>query len=433
MVKLRPAVLILSVNLALTFLATLVPGLSHATEIALGAADLHRSIQGTEAAKPAVPLSSDGTMTDVTLGRTRASQTKGPPDPATIVWKSKKLFTLKRSQWTIVQFESDANGGVSRFQTDFDYSAPVATEDAIYFSLSVGDGFFYMLDSGTGEERKILKLRDVSVSPVAIAGDQAFFGTSDGTFRSVDRKTGQERWKVARKDYRFDVTSPVIAGGVLLFGGAKELAHPSRSEGTVHALEASTGRQIWMVKIIGAASSPAVHNGTVYFGDQDRHFFALDLKSGSEKWKLKASGNVRTHAASEGRVYFSAGGDLFAADGTTGRLLWRARKAGKVGTALAFDGNLIYYGGRDGFVYAVEGTGGDEEWRFKLGGACSAPVVAGGALYFASADQSLYSLDAATGRLRWKYPWQSPLSISPVISDGKIYVLDDAGTLSALR
>ncbi len=44
------------------------------------------------------------------------------------------------------------------------------------------------------------------------------------------------------------------------------------------------------------------------------------------------------------------------------------------------------------------------KWTFKTAGPIvSSPSVVGDAVYVGSADKSLYALDAATGRLRWKF------------------------------
>jgi len=331
---------------------------------------------------------------------------------------------------TIVQSDLGVMSGVSRFPTDFHYSNPVATDDAIYFSLSVGDGFLFAVDAKTGEEKRTLKLKNTKVSPVAIAGDQIFIGTSDGSFRSLNRQTGKINWQIGRKDYRFDLISPVVSDGLLLFAGFEEVFP---RDATLHALDALTGRQVWMIKVKGIASSPAVNAETVYFGDMESHLLAVDIRTGKEKWRLKTEGNVYTRAVARNRIYFAASGDLCAADMVTGQLLWKATKANKVGTVLAFDNGLVYYGGRDGFVYAVDGTSGHETWRFKVGDPCSAPVIAGDVLYFVSSNKTLYALDSAAGSLKWKYRWQEELSSSPVITSDTIYLLDEAGYLSALR
>jgi outer membrane protein assembly factor BamB len=162
--------------------------------------------------------------------------------------------------------------------------------------------------------------------------------------------------------------------------------------------------------------------------------FALDTKTGTERWRFGAGDSVRSLCVSQDAVYCSdARGDLYAVEKKTGNLIWKANKAGKVYTALALDKGLVYYGGKDPFIHAIDAKTGEERWKFKAAGPCSAPVIADGVLYCASADRNLYAIDCSTGQEKWKYKCQNTLSLSPLITDNAIYVLDDDGYMWALR
>jgi outer membrane protein assembly factor BamB len=44
-------------------------------------------------------------------------------------------------------------------------------------------------------------------------------------------------------------------------------------------------------------------------------------------------------------------------------------------------------------------------------------------VYVGSRDYYLYAADAATGKLRWRFPTQGPIDdSSPALADGRIYV-----------
>ncbi len=410
-------------------------------EPALAGDDGLSLLRGNQVAKPSAPLSSEGAMAGVTLQMTRVYSTKSAAQPTTVVWKSRKLFKLTRMESYSGQMgkPGDSIEYFGWYPTYFGYSVPVFKDDTVYFSLFVGDGYFFALDSKTGEDKKNLILRNTQLSPLAVAGDQVFMGTSDGNLRSLDRRTGKTKWQLARKDYRFDLTAPLVANGVLFLGGAQNIVQGSmpinaRPSCTFHALDADSGQPIWMVKVKGVPTSPAVDAGTIYFGDDDRHLFALDTKTGTERWRFGAGDSVRSLCVSQDAVYCSdARGDLYAVDKKTGSLIWKANKAGKVYTALALDKGLVYYGGKDPFIHAIDAKTGEERWKFKAAGPCSAPVIADGVLYCASADRNLYAIDCSTGQEKWKYKCQNTLSLSPLITDNAIYVLDDDGYMWALR
>lgn len=387
----------------------------------------------TEAGKQSVPLSSAGTMPGVTLQRTRVYSVKSPNEPKTIVWKSRKLFMLRRAQSFSGEMGSLYYFG--SFPTDYSYTSPIIGSDTIYFSLFVGDGYLFALDSQTGAEKKTLKLKNASVSSLAVAGDYVFMGTSDGSIRSIDRNSWQLKWQVLRDDYRFDVTSPAVADGVLILGGARRIKQQySRADGTLHALNAMSGEQSWMVKVEGVASSPAVDEGNVYFADEDTNLFALDLKTGTKKWSFKAATNIRNQAVSGDRVYFSdERGDLYSVDKNTGRLVWKADKIRPVRATVALENGVLYCSGRDNSVYAIDTNTGAERWLFETRKVCSTPVIAGSLLCFVSADRFLYAVDATTGQEKWKYKCQNEVLGSPTVTDDTIYLLDEEGYMFGLR
>lgn len=383
--------------------------------------------------KRSISSSSAGAMSGVTLQRTRAYAVKSPGEPKTIVWKSQKLFTLHR--FTSFSGTMGTLDYFGWFPTYYGYSTPIVADNTVYFSLFVGDGYFFALDSSSGQERKTLKLKDTAVSPLAVAGDYLFMGTSDGIIRSMDLRTWAPKWQIAAKEFRFDVTAPVIADGILLIGGARRINQQNmRPDGTLHALDAMTGQQIWMVKLKGISTSAAVDNGTAYYGDDDSHLFAIDMKSGKQKWSIKTDGNIRTQVLSGDQIFFAAhNGNLYSADKHSGNLTWKAEKIPGVRTALALSNGLIYFGGGQNSIYGIDSNNGSEKWSFQTRKACSTPVVAGGVLCFVSGDRFLYAVDAETGVERWKFKCQNDVSLSPTITKDMIYLLDDDGYMFGIR
>ncbi len=78
------------------------------------------------------------------------------------------------------------------------------------------------------------------------------------------------------------LTSPVIAGGVLLVAATD--AHE------VHALDAATGRRLWN-HVAGARidSPPTIEKGRVLFGSADGRVYCLRLDDGELIWKFRAA------------------------------------------------------------------------------------------------------------------------------------------------
>ena len=83
----------------------------------------------------------------------------------------------------------------------------------------------------------------------------------------------------------------------------------------------------------------------------------------------------------------------------------------------------IYVGSDDHYVYSLDAQTGALRWRFETGDVIrSSPTVTGGAVYVGSNDNHVYALDAATGVLLWKHDTGGWVQYSPVVSGGRVYL-----------
>jgi len=151
---------------------------------------------------------------------------------------------------------------------------------------------------------------------VVVAGGLLCIGDYAGTMHGLDAKTGKERW-------RYRAAGPIvhaaaIAGGRVFFGS---------EAGEVVCLEARTGRKVWSYTAgAGIRTAPAVENGTVYVASLDRCVYAFKAATGRRLWKTDVGAPVSmTPAVAEGRIFLGAW-DVVARclDAATGKLLWSA-------------------------------------------------------------------------------------------------------------
>ena len=245
------------------------------------------------------------------------------------------------------------------------------------------------------------------ISSPAVVNGVAYVGSTDGNLYAIDAASGAQKWKFTSKAW--EVSSPAVMAGVVYF-----LSY----DGNFYALDAASGQVKWKFKTNGEKhyagthlhylqpatesmpdpwdfylSSPAVWNGTVYFGSSDGNIYALDAFSGALKWKFKTGDVVHSSPA--------------IADGT------------------------LYIGSWDSYLYALDAASGTEKWRFKTGedpdahnhvGIQASPAVVDGTVYFGSRDAYAYAVDAATGKQLWKFSTDgSWVNNSMVVHDGKAY------------
>ena len=203
-------------------------------------------------------------------------------------------------------------------------------------------------------------------------------------------------------------------------------------------------------------SSPAVANGTAYVGSTDGNLYAVNLADGTQKWKFTTDARVASSPAIDsGIVYFgSYDGKFYAVDAATGQLKWKFATSGEhrfaakhlhgalpeaetmpdpfdcyLSSPLVSGGN-VYFGSGDGNIYALQAASGKLQWKFQTGDVVHAsPAIADGVLFLGSWDSYFYALDAATGKEKWRFKTgedhaiynQVGIQSSAAVVDGIVY------------
>ena len=202
--------------------------------------------------------------------------------------------------------------------------------------------------------------------------------------------------------------------------------------------------------------SPTVADGVVYVGSTDGNLYAVDAESGSLKWKFEAKSRVvSTPALANGMVYFAAyNGTFYALDASSGAVKWKFQTGGErrfaarhlhgvqpvaetmpdpydcyLSSPAVWNG-AVYFGSGDGNVYSLNAASGAVNWKFKTGDVVHAsPAVADGTVFIGSWDANFYALDAGTGTEKWRFTTgedpdihnQVGIQSSAAVADGMVY------------
>jgi outer membrane protein assembly factor BamB len=213
----------------------------------------------------------------------------------------------------------------------------------------------------------------------------------------------------------------------------------------------------WKFKTGGAViSTPAVADGSAYFGSNDHYLYAVNLADGVQRWKFKTGSRVTSSpAVYEGRVYFvSYDGNIYAVDAKSGEQRWKFASEGErrfmgrhlhgadpAGESMpdpfdfylsspTIDADTVYVGSGDGNIYALDAQSGTLRWKFRTGNVVHAsPAIANGMVYIGSWDSYFYALDAKSGQERWRFKTgedhvianQVGIQSSALIADGTVY------------
>lgn len=120
-------------------------------------------------------------------------------------------------------------------------------------------------------------------------------------------------------------------------------------------------------------------------------------------WQLEEVGGAAADAVSRTVVAGVRGGVLraYRDDGTE---LWEYRTAGGFAAAPLIQGGTVYGGSLDGSVFALDLASGKPRWRIDLGEELgAAPLLVKGLLVLATLQDAVVALDAASGARKWHH------------------------------
>jgi uncharacterized repeat protein (TIGR01451 family) len=244
-----------------------------------------------------------------------------------------------------------------------------------------------------------------------------------GSVYALNASTGAQLWSYFAEGVQ---SSPAVVNGVIYFGS---------DNGAVYALNANTGALRWSYMTDGPVqSSPAVVNGVVYIGSGDDNVYALNASTGASLWSVSVGAVSSSPAVANGVVYVGSDYGNVSAVSTGGALLWSFNTGDNTAYSPAVVNGVVYIGDADHNVYALKAATGAKLWSFASGGsAFSSPAVANGVVYIGSDDHNVYALNASTGAKLWSFATGGIAFSSPAVANGVVYIASDDHNVYALN
>jgi outer membrane protein assembly factor BamB len=226
-------------------------------------------------------------------------------------------------------------------------------------------------------------------------------------------------------------TTPAVTGESIFLGD---------QTGTLHALNATTGKLRWTQPLGRRLTSPpVVRDGVVYVGDLDGIFHAVDGAGGQERWTFTCRGAIWAAATliEGGLLVADESGQVVRLDGQ-GTLLWKWQGGGRINAAAALWRDQAIFAGCDGAIHGLALADGAERLSISLDGPAGAmPLLIGDTAIIGVAGGKIQAVNLATGKQEWSFegPSADMVYASPVLCAEAVVVaigdqvvsLDQAG------
>ena len=243
-----------------------------------------------------------------------------------------------------------------------------------------------------------------------VVGDSVYVITQDNQIYSLKAGDGSTAWSQAAAleiAGVFGSASPAVAQGTVVAGF---------SSGELNAYRYENGRLVWqdqlartsirtsVASISDVDADPVIDGGQVFAVGQGGRMVAIELLTGQRQWELNIAGISTPWVAGDWVYVATDDGKLIAAARTNGKIRWIAQ--------LPAFRNVKKKAGPIGY---------------------SGPVLAGGRLILASSEGTLINVDPTNGSFQSQTNIRARVSLSPIVANQTLYILDDDGRLHAFR
>lgn len=215
-------------------------------------------------------------------------------------------------------------------------------------------------------------------------------------------------------------SQPAVKDGFLYFGS---------DDKKIYSLDSKTGKLIWEYQTGGIVSSqPVIKDGFIYAASTDGYLYKFYYKTGELQWKNEIGRLVLSQIhLDDSNIYAANNQGEIIALGLDGAELWRKKLNLIIYSPITGDEKNIYFGTADGNIYSLTKNDGTMLWQYSTGNhfLSSKPLVIKDRLLIGDTSGSLYSFDKSNGQKKWEYKTGYQIITDPVCYNKKIYFASD--------
>lgn len=192
---------------------------------------------------------------------------------------------------------------------------------------------------------------------------------------------------------------------------------------------------------VGMASSPVVVDSTVIVqveNQGDSFAAGIDAETGVNRWKIPRNESenwasptvLSTGNGGQDLVLLQSGTELVAIEPRTGSTVWKFESACGTIPSAAVDGNEVYVPSEGLTALSLPAEGGDPTrlWQSnKLSAGSASPVVHDGKVYIVKRAGVLSCGEAESGDVLWQLRLKGTFWATPVLADGHLFLINQEG------
>ncbi len=105
------------------------------------------------------------------------------------------------------------------------------------------------------------------------------------------------------------------------------------------------------------------------------------------------------------------------------KLRWSFQAKDSIEPSAAIVAGVVYVGSMDKSLYAIDLASGKLRWKYSVAASIqeSSPCVLNGVVYVGDLDDIFHAVDAATGKARWTFKAESEIKSSPTWDGDRVY------------
>jgi outer membrane protein assembly factor BamB len=288
-----------------------------------------------------------------------------------------------------------------------------------------GGPYVYAVNLQTGAQvwrfpDKASTANPFDATPFLTSDGQLIVGGFDKKLYSLNPQTGQSNWQFVDARDRW-------MGGAL---AVNNMIYAPNADYKLYALNLQ-GKLQWSFEADQSIWGAPVSDGTnVYFGTLGRKVYAVNAQTGKKVWMQKVDGAVLGSPVigTDNTLYLgSYGGTVYALNTANGGIRWSQAASSWIWSGPALDGSTLFFGDGKGTLYAHPVSGTDQSWNQPLNGAIiGTPLVSGDSIVVGTEAGNVYFIDR-TGKNPRPISITGKVYSSPVAAGSLILVAPTGG------